>query len=350
MVALTIMNRSSRQPATLKDIAKITGYSVNTVSRALRDKEDISLGTRENIKKVSAAMGYINNTLASSLRLGRTNMIAVILGDISNPHFSIQMKELESRARADGYSSFLINTNENAGMEREAIQSALNKNVDGIIICPTQHNEDNIRYLIGTGLPFVQIGRCFESLNASYVICNDELGGYQATRYLISKGHQDILMLNGPAYISSARERFAGYKRAFREAHLPIKPELIREVPITGNGCTEALEYIMRKEIRFTAIFAFSDMIAWDAWAYLQKQGFSIPEDYSLIGFDNIQSRLAIPFQLSTISTYKAKMSNIAVDCLVCIMRGESSGEYGTLYRHVIDTELVEGETVRSLT
>jgi LacI family transcriptional regulator len=346
------MKKTARQPVTLKDLARLTGYSVNTISRALRDKADISTKTRELIKDVSTRMGYINNALASSLRLGHTNTIAVILSDVSNPHFSIQMKEIENRAGADGYSSFLINTNENTEIERKAIQSALNKSVDGIIICPTQHNEDNIRYLLQTGIPFVQLGRHFENLNANYVICNDELGGYQATRHLIESGHRDILMLNGPAYISSARERFAGYKRALREAHLPIQPQLIREVPITSDGCAEVIAGILQEKIHFTAIFAFSDMIAWDVWTCLRKRGFAIPEDYSLIGFDNIQSRLAIPFQLSTISSSKSRMSHTAVECLICIMRAEQASheECGGLCSHVLDTELVKGETVKIIT
>jgi LacI family transcriptional regulator len=345
------MRKSARQPVTLKDIARLTGYSVNTISRALRDKADISPETRELIKDVSTQMGYINNALASSLRLGHTNTIAVILGDVSNPYFSIRMKEIENRARADGYTSFLINTNENAEMEWKAIQTALNKNVDGIIICPTQHNEDNICYLLQTGIPFVQIGRHFENLNANYVIPNDELGGYQATKYLIESGHRDILMLNGPSYISSARERFAGYRRALREAHLPIQPRLIREIPITSDGCAEVITGILQEKIHFTAIFAFSDMIAWDIWTCLRKSGFNIPENYSLIGFDNIQSRLAIPFQLSTISSSE-KMSNTAVECLICIMREEqfSHEECSGLCTRVLDTELVKGETVKVIT
>jgi LacI family transcriptional regulator len=343
--------KNSRRIATLKDLAQATGYSINTVSRALRDKSDIAAETKKRIKTISLKIGYINNTLASSLRLGHTNMIAVILGDISNPHFAIMMKEIENTARTSGYSSFLINTNENADLERDAIQSALNKNVDGIIICPSQQNEENIRYLMQTGVPFVQIGRHFEEISASYVICNDELGGYQATKHLIDRGHRDILVLSGPAYISSARERLAGYKRAFRKARLKVKPELIREVPITSDGCAEVIKSILKEKLRFTGVFAFSDMIAWDAWTCLEKEGFKVPRDYSLVGFDNIQSRLAIPFQLSTISSYKRKMSTIAVNCLICLMRKEKSKhkECNGLCHHIIDTRLVEGETVRLL-
>jgi LacI family transcriptional regulator len=346
MLKQNFMKRSLRQPATLKDIARITGYSVNTVSRALRDKEDISAETKEKIKKVSLDMGYINNAQASSLRLGHTNTIAVILGDISNPYFGIQMKEIENRARGEGYSSFLINTNENTEMEREAIQSALNKNVDGILICPSQHSEDNIRYLMETGIPFLQIGRYTENLKAGYVLQNDEMGGYQAVKHLIDNGHRDILMLNGPLYVSSSRGRLAGYKRALTETGLPVKSELIREVSIIGDGCSEVISDVLREKLRFTAIFTFSDMLAWETWTCLHKHGCSIPRDYSLIGFDNIQSHLGIPFQLSTVSANETKIAAIAIDFLI----GSMKGERGDTFHHlIVDTELITGETVRPL-
>ena len=343
------MKQNFHSPVTLKDVADATGYSVNTISRALRGKDDIAQITTEKIKKTAAQMGYIINSVASSLRSGHTNTIAVILSDISNPHFSIMMKEIETRARADGYSSFLINTNEDAKIEREAILTALKKNVDGLIICPSQHDDSNIRYLMETGIPFVQVGRYFENLDACYVVCDDEMGGYQATKHLLDKGHRDILMLNGPSYISSAKERYAGYLRAFREQKITVRPELVREVPITSNGCASVLAGILEEKLEFTAIFAFSDILAWDAWSCLNKLGFRIPQDYSLIGFDNIQSRLEIPFQLSTISSHKANMSNTAVECLFCKMKAEKPGKCrnGAVCHQVIGTKLVSGVTVR---
>jgi LacI family transcriptional regulator len=321
------------------------GYSVNTISRALRDKDDIAPDTAKEIKKIATKMGYINNAAAVSLRLGYTNMIAVILGDISNPHFSIMMKEIENRARVDGYDSFLMNTNEDPEMEREAIHAALNKNVDGIIICPSQHDDSNIRYLIDTGIPFVQIGRHFDLPGASYVICNDELGGYQATKYLLDKGHRDIVMLNGPSYISSAKERQDGYRRALKEYGVKYRQRLVRESSLTD--CSEAIEKMLREKLKFTALFAFSDMLAWGAWTFLRKFGLVVPDDCSIVGFDNIQSRFSIPFRLTTIRSYKAKMSTSAVEYLLSPMRNKKP--VTEITELIIDTELVEGETVKSL-
>lgn len=336
-----------KSAVTLKDIAKQTGYSVNTVSRALRDKDDIAQETRDKIKQIALEMGHVSNTLAASLRLGYTRTVAVILGDISNPHFAIMMKEIEAHAREYGYSSILFNTNENEEQELEAIRSALNKNVDGIIICPAQRSGRNLKYLEKTGVPFVLIGRRDE--NYSYVVCNDELGGYQATKALLDAGHRDILLLHGALYISSARERIAGYRRAFAEAGIPVNEQLICEVEVmagrsgspSAGSCQEVLDRLQREGISYTAVFAFSDMLAWEAWCALRSRGIQVPGDCSMVGFDHIQSRMSIPYALTTISSYKGQMSTTTVDVLVRLMDGLSEKE-----QVVIDTALAEGETV----
>lgn len=339
--------RKGKQVVTLKDVAEAAGYSVNTISRALRGKDDIAQETRDRIKQVAGELGYINNTIASSLRLGYTNTIAVILSDVSNPHFSIMMKEIEAHARQLNYFSFLINTDENEELEREAIQSALNKNVDGIILCPTQQSTDNIEFLRATGVPFVLIGRYFKQLATDAVICNDKLGGYQATKYLLEQGHRDILMLRGPTYISSAVERQEGYMLALKEFRVPFRPELVQEVPITDSGCAAALRHMEREGVTYSAVFAFNDMLAWEVWAYQLEAGRQVPKDCSIIGFDHIQSRLVLPFRLSTICSYKGRMSTAAVDLLASRMRGEETAAASRTV--IIDTALEEGDTVAPL-
>ena len=338
-------NSRGKHAPTLKDLAELSGYSINTVSRALREKDDIAAGTREKIKRYAQELGYTNNMIAKSLRVGYTSTIAVILGDVSNPHFAIMMKEIQQRAQEMGYSSFLINTNEDEDLEREAIREALNKNVDGIIICPVQESDHNIEYLKNTGTPFVLIGRYFQTIPSSYVVCNDEQGGIQAASYLLENGHKDILMLNAPNYISSARERLAGYKKAHTLAGVECKQELIHEIPFTSEECQESIKKIINSDLEFTAIFAFSDMLAWIAWYFLQEKRKKVPEDCSIIGFDHIQSRMILPFRLSSISSFKGRMSTESVDTLVKLMK-DSHREQESQQQIVIDTALVEGETV----
>lgn len=338
--------RDGRQKVTLKDIAQATGFSVNTVSRALRDKDDIASETKEKIKNAQREMGYIINNLASSLRRGYSNTIAVILGDISNPHFSIMMSDIELRARSFGYGAILLTTNEDEELEMNAIQAALNKNVDGIILCPCQKSEANIRYLQSVGVPFVLIGRRFDSIDTDYVICDDEHGGYLATKELIKNGHRRILMLQGAPYISSAQERLTGYLKAHEETGVPIDMALVCEGSVMGEKSSGYYEQILDRDLGFTAIFAFSDLIAWEFWRFLHGKGYNIPEDFSLVGFDHIQSRLNIPFELCSICSHKKLMSVETVDVLVQRMRGEAREEHE---HRIIETALIPGETVRNV-
>lgn len=127
--------REKRQQIGLKDIADRTGYSINTVSHALRGIEDIGEETRHFILKTAKELGYVPNSIAKSMRLGYTKTIAVIIGDISNPHFAIITKEIETTANRLGYSVFLLNTNEDETQEENAIRSAIAHGIDGIIIC-----------------------------------------------------------------------------------------------------------------------------------------------------------------------------------------------------------------------
>lgn len=335
-----------RRNVTLKDIAIETGFSVNTVSRVLRNKGEISEATRETILQIAEEMGHVHNMRASSLRSGVTFTIAVILGDVSNPHFAIMMSEIEKHAREKGYTTFLLNTEEEEGLELAAIQTALKQSVDGIILCPVQRSSKNVEYLQKAGVPFVLIGRHFEDVETDYVVCNDEQGGYLATKRLLDAGHRDILLLNGPGYVSSAAERKAGYLRAHQEAGILPRRKLMKEVPVTTSGMPTLMDGLMEKKVPFTAIFAFSDIIAWNVWNDLQNRGLSVPADVSLIGFDYISSRLILPIQLTSISSHKHRMSTTAAEILLRHIQSQKSKGPREKEQVVVNTTLVEGKSV----
>jgi len=324
---------------TLKDIARQAGLSVNTVSRALKDKEDISLATRETIKRLAKDMGYVKNALAGSLRSGLTRTIAVIVSDVANPHFGIMVKDIEKAARKHQYTIFVICTEDDYALEERAVHTAISRNVDGIILCPSQRGTETLRFMQRVGIPFVLIGRRFrDEPDFDYVICDDELGGYLATRHLLAAGHERILFLNGPSRVSSAEERFNGYKRAHEELGRAVVPELVREVGIAAGDTRHTVRELAESGAAFTGIFAFNDIFAWEAMYVLHKLGRRVPQDCAVIGFDNIQSRLFAPFPLSSVSSSKGKMSRRALDIL---LHKINHPEDQTRYREVIETALV---------
>lgn len=342
------MKRSPGQRPTLKDIALKTGYSVNTVSRALRNMPDISMETREKIREVARSIGYHNNTLASSLRLGRTKTIAVIIPDISNLFYAYALVEIERGAREMGYSTILLNTSESGEHEHNAIRTALQKNVDGIIFGPAQNSLDNTRMLVDSGIPFIQFARYFDSVNADFVVADDKLGGYQATMHLIERGHKNIMLLNGlSAHNSSAQGREAGYFRAHETAGLAVQPELVREVSILGTDSGQRVYSMLQRRPDITAVFAYSDLVAFSAIDYLQRRNVRVPQDVSFIGFDNIRAHIPIPFPLTTVDIKVKLMAATALDALMDKLQSDDPS--AVVCQRFIHTDFVPGGSVRDL-
>ena len=309
---------------TLRDIAAATGFTMNSVSRALKGKSDISARTRQLIQREARRMGYIPNALAASLRSGRTKTISVIIPDISDPLFAILVRDIEAKLKERDFDLFIQNTDEDDELERRAVMAAIGKKIDGIIICPCQKSIDNIRIIKENHIPFVLLGRRFSRGASSYVVADDVKGGFLATQHLIERGHSRILFLNGPGYISSARERLRGYRKALQKNGIAFRSALVREVKIRGGECTRTLQGLLKRRVRFTSIFCFSDLMAWEAISFLQSKGMRIPDDVAVVGFDDIQSRLYYPYPLTSVGYGKKKIADTSVDTLMRIIEEPS--------------------------
>jgi len=334
---------SNNKAVSMRDIAKATGYSVNTVSHALKDKKDISEKTKEYIKKTAAEMGFIVDSVASSLRSGVTRTISVIIGDIFNPHFGMWVRDIELAAFENGYTTFIINTNEDETHERNAIITSISKRVDGIIICPTQIGRDNIDMIKTANIPYVLIGRRYRSEGYNYVICDDEKGGELAVNHLISKGCRKILFLNGPEYISSAKERLEGYKKALKDNSVRFKKELVRTVDIKAENLKNIIYETVNGDIEFDGIFAFSDILAFEVIAELKKYGDRY-DSLPVIGFDNVMENLVLPVSMSTVAVKGESLASIAFNRLGEMMksRKDKNGDSTEPIEIISDVEVVE--------
>ena len=299
----------------LKDIAAATGYSVNTVSHALRDLPDISESAKEAIRKAARELGYIPNLQASSIKSGKSRIISIILPDITNPHFTIVFREIEEYFRKLGITPFFINTNEDPEEECNAVRLSIGQNVDGVIICPTQVNRECVRLLQHSGIPFVLIGRHFGA-DTNYVVCDDTQGAYLATTHLLELGHERIAYCKTNGHISSDAERFAGYRKALAERNIPFREELILQLSPTVEGQEEAIRSFLLAQPDCTAVLAFSDLLAYSVICQLQAMGKRVPEDVSVMGFDNICSDYVLPMPLSSVSVSKKHMAQTACELL----------------------------------
>lgn len=306
---------------TLKDIALRSGYTVNTVSHALRGKSDISAATRRKIVALAQEMGYVGNTLASSLRSGRSGTIAIILSDVVNPHFGNVVDNIESYLRAAGYTAIVLCTGDVAEQECRAVRTALSHLADGVLICPSQLSLQPIMMLRQSGIPFVIMGRQFEGQVDNQVLCDDEGGAYLLTQYLLEQGHRRVLYIGGDAQFSSQRERESGYRRAMAQAGLGIGKQLTapfeRYQRLEERGAL--IELI--DEFQPTAVFAFRDAMAWTLINQLRRAGMRVPEDLSVAGFDYIAQRLGFLSPLTTVAAQGDTYAIVAVKRLMELLQ-----------------------------
>lgn len=291
------MAERKRKP-TLKDVAERVGVTGNTVSLALRDSPLVVEETKARIRKAAREIGYVHNALAGSLRTGRSNTVALVMGDIANLAFAHRIKALEQTFRREGYQVLILNTDENPRAELKAIRTAISHQVDGVVLCPCQQDRAAVEMLQAQGLPFVLIGRSFPDVTLDAVVWNDRGGAETVTRHLLRQGCESVVFLNGPGYISSAAERRAGYEQAMlAEGRTPF---VISAGSVSGS-VGSALEALWAERGGCDGLFVFSDLMALEAADWLMKRGLSIPGDVAIAGFDDILSHVSLPFGLTSV-------------------------------------------------
>lgn len=310
----------------MKEVAEAARVSVNTVSRALNGKPEISPETRAKILEVAAKLGYRPNRLARGLRSNKTGIIGVIVADIANPYFSMLVKGIVKATRAHDYSIVLQSTDENYAREEEAIQVLLAERVDGVLLAPTQRGTETIEELDESGIPFVLMSRYFTELDTDYVIMDDLQGGFLATEYLLKQGHERIAMVNGPLYISSARERFEGYKKALSEHGLKVDTSLIVTGALTMNDGYKAARRLLQSSPP-SAIFAFSDFVAFGVMRALREQGLKVPKDVAVVGFDDIMFASCLETPLTTVGGRTEMVGYEAAELLIRKLSGKGATE-----------------------
>jgi len=302
---------------TLKEIAQKLGVTVGTVSHVLNGIDDISQDTKERVLRTAKEMGYIQNVSAVSLRSGRSNTIAIIIPDVSNPHLSNQVKLIEEGLRACNYTAVIFNTNEDEEAEYNAIVTAVSRNVDGILLCPSQQSSDNIKFLQNVEVPYVLIGRCFADGNSDYVTADDFEGGRLAGEWLIEKGYKKPVYIGAYKYIESSTLRFDGLCAAFKSHGAELEKGRFIETSTKGDGNKDAFKRLSESGIEYDSIVAFSDFIAFE---FMSMVGKNIP----VIGFDAINLNLHVPFSYISVGMSANGWADIALDVLFKKISGET--------------------------
>jgi LacI family transcriptional regulator len=283
--------------STIEDVAKRAGVSAMTVSRVINNSGYINDKTRARVQQAIAELGYVPNALARSLRFKQTKTLALVLTDITNPFFTTMARGVEDTASAQGFTVMFCNTDESMIEEAKYLNVLAQKQVDGVLLVPAFCSPDSVTFLRERNIPFVVLDRRIPDIQVDTVRCDSEEGGYQLTLHLLNLGHRQIAALNGPLEATTAADRLEGYRRAFAEAGLHEPEALILTGGFTIDSGYEMAQHALANTPRPTALFAANNFIAVGAYRAIRDAGLGIPDEVSLVSFDDISATMVLdPF------------------------------------------------------
>ncbi len=287
--------------ATIKDIANDTGLSVTTVSLVLNGKAyKIPEDTKKRIMESASKLNYRPNQLAVSLVKKRSKTIGLIIPDIGNVFYAHMVKGIEECCREHGRTLVLCNTNDLHERDMEYIHLLTDQGVDGIIYVMSRESDEtagkeSVGLLEQLQMPFVLLDRFLTDTDHAEIILDHELGGYLAAKHLAELGHKKIACVTGPVNLADSQRRLKGYARALQEFHIPFDETLVFEGDYTMECGERAVAALMQHG--FTAIFACNDLSAFGVCRQLSKYNRKVPEDISVVGYDDVlyAEMMAVP-------------------------------------------------------
>lgn len=305
------------QKVNINDIASKTGLSISTVSRVLNGKAEsyrISEKSQQKIIEVAKVLNYVPNQFAANLRTGRSNTIALMIPSLNNPFFADLASTINAEVRKFGYVTLISDSDENLEIEKKELQQMMSRNIEGLIIIPCGNQQQHIKQLYDQGLPIVCIDRYFEELDIPFVSTDNYDGAYSATRHLIENGHSKISCIQGLQQSTPNKLRVNGFKDAMGKAGF-ISYNIVGDDFSVQNGYLETRLLLEQKD-RPTAIFTLSNTIAMGCMKAIKEMNLRIPEDISLITYDDHPYLDYLETPLSCIAQPVNDISKIAVKFL----------------------------------
>jgi LacI family transcriptional regulator len=310
---------------TIADVAQEAGVSMMTVSRAINNKEGISEETRQRILEIAERIGYRPSSVARALATNRSCTIGLVIPDVANPFFSQIVRGAEDLAYDSGYNVFLVNTGEDIEREEAALNSLLDKHVDGAILCSSRLPEEKLGEYILRFTNIVLINRILEATRANCVTINinDGFGAQQAVSHLISQGHQKIGLIAGPQGSVSSQRRRIGYQQGLSINNLVFEDRLVVACKPNIEGGYQSAKAFLSTHEDVTAIVAYNDMVAFGVYQACDELGKVIPDDIAIISFDDIPLAAFVKPSLSTLRIDKRVLGNDAMQTLISMIDGE---------------------------
>lgn len=313
---------------TIKDIAKEAGVSIATVSNVLNEKDFVNTAIRERVKEVISKYNFRTNISASILRKKISKLIGIIVPDSSNLVFSQIGKEIENILAGYDYNVVICNSNYDIKKDINHINVLISRSIDGLIIIPSKEDINIFQDIKNENIPIVVIDRAIEDLKADFVMSNDYNVMLEVIDYLANLGHKKIAYINREVDLHHSVKRLQGYIDGLKKNNLVLSQDLV-----TGDGGLSfqdgyhEMEKFLKMEDKKkpTAVVAFNDIVAIGAIKAIKDRNYKIPEDFSIIGFDNIFFDEYLETGLTSVTSNKKQIAKLSVELLLKRINGDSS-------------------------
>ncbi|MFC6997034.1 LacI family DNA-binding transcriptional regulator [Rufibacter roseus] len=324
-----------RNKVSLKDIAQKVGVSTAAVSYALNKEKEgkVSDEMAAKIRATAKELNYQPNQIAKSLKIGRTNTLGLIIADVSNPFFATIARVVEDEAKAHGYTVVFGSSDEKAERSWDLINVLANRQVDGLIIAPSEASEDQILYLKEQKIPFVLIDRYYPDIPSSFVVLDNYKAAYDAVFHLIENGRKRVGMLAYKTNLYHMQERKRGYQEALQAAELPVGKSLLKEVKHddTKNGVKAAIDAMLASPEGLDALFFATNTLAIHGLKYIDSLNLKVPTDLAIVSFDEGE---AFDFYYCPLTHIKQPVDEIGKEAVQLLLdqMSSSNGRIGQIH------------------
>jgi len=303
--------------ATIYEVSELAGVSLATVSRVMNDSSKVSPKTREKVEAAMKELGYRPNLIAQSLASNRSNSVGVLVPMFFGPFYGEMLAGIEAELRDAGKHAIITAGHSDEASELEGIEFLLSRNCDALILYVDQVSDEYLVELSQGAVPVVLLARHIHKI-ADHCICLDnELGGYLATKSVLVLGHTRLAYLSGPLWKEDSNARLAGHKRALAEHGVEFDPQLIFEGNYQEDGGSRGMEHLLSLGMPFSAIICANDEMAAGAVGIAREKGLDIPDEISVMGFDNVFFTRYFRPKLSTVNFPIRQMGEMAARCIL---------------------------------
>ena len=331
--------------ATIYQVSELAGVSLATVSRVINNNSLVSEKTKLKVLEAMKKLNYRPNTVAQSLASNRSNSVGLLVSELHGSFYGSMMSDIELALREFGKHAIITAGHSDEKSEKEGVEFLISRSCDALILHVEALSDEYLIELKTRNIPFVTVNRYIPEIAANCICLDNEVGGYIATKFLLQQGHRDIAYISGPMWKDDAKSRYEGHLRALQEFNVKLNKRLIYEGNFQEEGGQKGVQVLLETGIPFTAIECANDEMAAGAMSALREKGRNIPDDVSIIGFDNLVfSRYTYP-KLSTINYPISAIGKTAASWVLNNLYIDREEDI----QHLFTPELVVRDSVKNL-